>query len=116
MREPAPYPLQERQIVLPSGRMITLYNVIVFRGQHGAESVGLQYRTELPTEAVGERRAEAAELVALYAPPAAKEQLRRATAQICNTRAAAEMRERPEQILLFERDASGRWRYTGEDP
>jgi hypothetical protein len=62
----------------------------------------------------GDRRSEAQELVVLYSPLADREQVSRASAQICNTRAAAETRELPEQIFLFEREGRGAWGYVGE--
>lgn len=109
---PHPYPLQDRPLELPSGRVVQLYNVVSMTRLNDAPSFGIQYRSSVPAADEEERRAEAAEVIQMYAESFAPRGATRASAQLCGTRAQAEMREPAEQIFQFERADDASWRYV----
>ena len=110
---PHPYPLQDRPLGLPSGRIVQLYNLVSMTSPNQAASFGVQYRSSIPAADEAGRRAEATEVIAMYAEYFAPRKATRASAQLCGTRAQAEMREPPELIFQFEReDDDSSWRYV----
>ena len=106
-----PYPLQDRPISLPSGRVVRLYNVFTLR-PGPPTSYTVQYGSAIPEGDGALRRAEAAEVITFFAEYFASQGATRASAQICGTRAQAEMREAPECIFRFERRHDGLWQGT----
>jgi len=109
---PHPYPLQDRPLELASGRIVQLYSVVSMTSPNHATSFGVQYRSSIPAADEEGRKAEATEVIALYAHFFAAQGATRGSAQLCATRAQAEMREPPEMIFQFERGDDGSWRYV----
>jgi hypothetical protein len=89
-----------------------LYNVVSMTSPNHASSFGVQYRSMIPAADEEGRKAEATEVIALYAPLFAAQRATRASAQLCSTRGQAEMREPAEVIFQFERDDDSSWRYV----
>ena len=115
MESPNPFPMQERPLRLPSGGEITVLNlaVSIMRGLPGGTFV-IQYRTPTPADDASGRRREATEVVTLHRAFADEKGLDEIRAEICNTRAAAEMREPAEARYSFVRAANGDWK-LGDD-
>ena len=109
---PSPYPLQDRPLALPSGRVVQLYNVVSMAGPDDSSSFGVQYRSEISATDENSRRKEATEVIAKFAPLFSRPEVTRASAQLCATRAQAEMREPPEMIFQFERGKDSAWEYV----
>ena len=109
---PHPYPLQDRPLGLPSGRVVQLYNIVSMTSPNHAASFGVQYRSSISASDEEGRKAEATEVIALYAHVFAEQGATRGSAQLCATRAQAEMREPPEMIFQFEREDDSSWRYV----
>jgi len=107
-----PYPLQDRPLELPSGRVVQLYNLVSMASLNQAPSFGVQYRSSIPVADEVERKAEATEVIAMYTELFAPRGATRASAQLCATRAQAEMREPPEMIFQFERADDNSWHYV----
>lgn len=107
-----PYPLQDRPFELPSGRVVQLYNLVSITSPDHAPSFGVQYRSAIPAGDEEGRKAEATEVIALYAGVFVAQGATRGSAQLCGTRAQAEMREPPEMIFQFERADDSSWRYV----
>jgi hypothetical protein len=104
-----PYPLQDRRLELPSGRVVQLYNVVSMTSLNQAPSFGIQYRSSIPAADEEERKAEATEVIAMYAEFFAPRGATRASAQLCGARAQAEMREPAEMIFQFQRADDSAW-------
>ena len=117
MDAPNPYPIQQTPLTLPCGVEITILNLLVSRmlDLPGGTFV-IQYRT--PTEAadMAARLSEARELVALHQAFADKEGLDEIRADICETVAAAQMREPAQTRLSFCRDDAGVWTIRDTSP
>jgi hypothetical protein len=111
-----------RELRLPSGRTVSVYQFVVSVAPAdsavGADGTGLQrvepartfnvyYGTTLPaTDTLG-RQAEAAEVVAVFAPYPPASSAGRLHALLCETAACAELRGPPHQIYAFERAPDG---------
>ena len=110
-----PFPMQEKTLALPSGREVTVLNLIVTRrGAPSNSVVSIQYHTDVPADNVAARRAEAAEVAASYQEWADTRGYTVIRSEICNTQAAAATHEGPEAIFRFARGADGRWMASDE--
>jgi len=113
-----PYPMREEPLSLPSGGRVTVLNIVVVnRARSPGGSFGIQYRSAIAGTDLLSRRAEALEVIECHRN-AIPVHTHLVSAQVCNTQAAAEMREPPEQTFCFVRDASGHWAFessTGSD-
>lgn len=91
--------------------MVTILNLIIV-SQHGRAggSLGIQYRSSLPSSHRDAQLAEAREVVESYGG-LAETQGYSMSAQICNTMAAAETREAPERLFHFARGSTGTWEF-----
>jgi hypothetical protein len=89
-----------------------LYNVVSMTSPNHAPSFGVQYRSSIPAADEDGRKAEATEVIALYADLFASQGATRGSAQLCGTRRQAEMREPPEMIFQFERTDDTSWHYV----
>lgn len=110
----SPYPLQETPLRLPTGRIVTIYNVVVFHRRDGGGGLSVFYGSSLPETDGVARTEEASEVAAVYAAFATSEGLARITAAVCSTRAAIEMREPPQAMMHFQRDADGTWKQRAD--
>jgi hypothetical protein len=110
MTSPNPFPMQERPLTLPSGREITVLNLAVniMRGRPGGTFV-IQYRTSTPAAEALARESEATEIVTMHRSFADEKGLDEMRVEICNTQAAAAMREPAETRYSFGRSATGDW-------
>ena len=107
--------MQEKALVLPSGRVVTVLNLIVTRKAGLAAAVlSVQYRTGVPAGDVAARRAEAADVAAAHHALADVQGCTAIRSEVCNTPAAAETREGPEAIFRLVRGADGQWIASGE--
>lgn len=115
MDQSYPYPLQETPLSLPSGRVVVVLNHVVYtpQGRPGGH-FAILYRSVTPASDAAGRRAEATEVIAQYETWAEERRYRALSAQICNTQAAAEMREAPELIFTFERGTDATWTLRDE--
>ncbi len=104
-----PFPMLHQRLALPSGGKVTVLNIVVL-SQPGISGggVGIQYRSDLPANDLTARCAEARELVECHRELVDVD-AHSISAQVCNTLAAAAMREPPEHTFLFTRDTEGRW-------
>ncbi len=86
--------MQETVLALPSGRTVVVLNLIIVdqRGVPGG-SLGVQYRSAVPSTDLEARRAEAFEVISKYAPFAEERRARRPSAS---------------SSLCWERNVSGR--------
>ena len=107
-----PYPLQDRPLELPSGRVVQLYNIVAMTSLGDAPSFGVQYRSSIAAADEEGRKAEATEVISMYTGFFAPRGATRASAQLCGTRAQAELREPPEMIFQFERAEDTPWHYV----
>ena len=116
MANPHAFPMQEKTLALPSGREVTVLNLIVTRKATPPPNavLSIQYRTDVPADDIAARRAEAAEVAASYQEWADTRDYTVIRSQICNTQAAAETREGPEATFRFARGADGRWMPSDE--
>jgi hypothetical protein len=112
IESPSQYPLQDRPLTLPSGRVVQLYNVVSIASGDDSSSFGVQYRSAISASDEVNRREEATEVIAKFARLFSRPDVTRASAQLCATRAQAEMREPPEMIFQFERAADSSWHYV----
>ena len=110
MTEPWPYPTQRTPLTLPSGHVVVIRNLVVSTqaGQSGG-AFSILYETTQPASEHAARQAEAVEVVELHRSWAEERDLDLMCAAICNTDAAAEMREMPEVVFFFKRGLDGRW-------
>jgi hypothetical protein len=105
-----PFPMQEQALALPSGRVVTVLNLVATRRAAPSAAVfSIQYRTGVPAGDAAARHAEAAEVAASYHELADAQGYTVIRSEICNTQAAAETREGPEAIFRFVRGTDGRW-------
>ena len=109
---PSPYPLQDRPLELPSGRVVQLYNLVSIVGPDGSSSFGVQYRSKISPSDEINRREEATEVIAKFAHLFSRPDVTHVSAQLCETRAQAEMREPAAVILQFERGDDSAWKYV----
>ena len=108
--------MQEKTLALPSGREVTVLNLILTRRAAPSNAVlSIQYRTDVPADDVATRQSDAAEVAAAYQEWADTRGCTVIRSEICNTPAAAETREGPEAIFRFARGAHGRW-IPSEEP
>lgn len=113
----ASFPLQDQPLVLPSGRIVRIYNLL-FTTQRDdpssflrvEESFRIQYGTAIPATQPAERSAEAAEVIAYFRAAGPEEPGMVAYADICGAPAQAERREPPEASFKFLRNGNGDWR------
>jgi hypothetical protein len=118
----ATFPLQDEPLVLPSGRIVRVYNLSFFtqgddptplvRVEHNFR---IQYGTAVGRVHAGERSAEAAEVVAYFLGEATAGSAMVAYAEICSTPAQAERLDPPEASFRFRRDHLGVWRLIDDD-
>jgi len=87
-----PYPLHDRPLELGGGHRVQLYNVAAVSAG-GPPSFGVQYASALPRADGEGRRREAEAVIRHFAPLFDERKARAASAQVCGTRAQAEMRE-----------------------
>ena len=105
----SPFPLQETSLRLPSGRTVTVFNVVLFRQLDGVGYVAVFYYSSVPATDGVARRDEASEVAAMYGPLADSQGFGRISARLCSTREAIELREAPELIISFHRGIDGSW-------
>jgi hypothetical protein len=111
------FPLQDQPIILPSGRIVRIFNLdfLIQRDDPSSflrvePSFRIQYGAEIGPDQPGERSAEAAEVVAYFLGEAVADHTTVAYAEICSTRAQAERREPPEASFRFCRGENAPWR------
>ena len=117
----ATFPLQDQPLILPSGRVVVIYNLL-FLTQRDDPSMSLrveptfriQYGTRIGSDQPAERAAEAAEVVAYFLGEAPAEHTMVAYAEICDTAAQAERRDPPQVTFEFRRNQNGAWQRIGE--
>ena len=116
------FPLQDQPLVLPSGRIVRIYNLLFLTQQDDPSSVlrvepsfRIQYGTAIGPDQVAERSAEAAEVIAYFLGQAVAEDTTVGYAEICSTPAQAQRRDRPETSFKFFRDDRGAWRLVDKD-
>lgn len=110
MSAPWPYPTQRTSLTLPSGRVVVILNLVVStQAGHPGGAFSIHYETRQPAAAHAARQAEAVEVVEAHRARAEERGFDLMTAAICNTLAAAEMREMPEVEFYFKRGLDGRW-------
>jgi hypothetical protein len=116
------FPLQDQPLVLPSGRIVRIYNLLFLTQDDDPSSVlrvepsfRIQYGTATGADQVADRSAEAAEVIAYFLGQAAAEHTTVGYAEVCSTPAQAERRDPPEASFKFFRDDHGAWRLVGKD-
>ena len=110
---PWPYPSNDKDLTLPSGRVIRFYDLIMLTGL-GEPSFSVHYRSEIDRKDGETRQAEAEEVIRYFSAGDSCKNSRRANASICSTPAQAATMELPEEIFQFERSHAGSWRYLGK--
>jgi hypothetical protein len=116
------FPLQDQPLVLPSGRIVRVYNLLSLTQHDDPTSLlrieptfRIQYQTGIDPDQAAERAAEAAEIIAYFLGDAAVEPTMVAYAEICSTPAKAERRDPPEISFRFCRADNGSWRLVGSN-
>jgi hypothetical protein len=112
-----PYPMNDIAVPLPSGTVVRVRNIGVFQGGKGSGSVdgvpgnALTLYIETPTPATEPERlaTEAQELLGLQEKIPAIKHATVASVGVCRTRLCVEMREVPQEMFNFVRDANGSW-------
>ena len=108
--------MQETAVALPSGRIVTVLNLLVYqRAEPRLAVFCIQYRTRLAADDFPGRRDEAAEVAAVYREFAEAQGFDVIRSEICNTQAAAETREGPEASFRFVRNSNAEW-VSSDDP
>ena len=108
------FPMQETAVALPSGRLITVLNLVVYKRAEPRIAVfSIQYRTSVPADDFSGRSEEAAEVAAFYREFAESQGFDVIRSEICNTQAAAETREGPEAIFRYVRGVTGNGFFPG---
>ena len=115
------FPLQDKSLVLPSGRVVRIYNLLFQTQEHDRSSslrvestFRIQYGTGVASDQAAERAAEAAEVVGHFLNEAPAEHAMVAYAEICDTADQAEGRDPPQVTFEFRRDQAGGWRRIGD--
>jgi hypothetical protein len=113
----ATFPLQDQPLVLPSGRIVRIYNLLSLTQSDDPSSflriepsIRIQYGTALGSEQTAERSAEAAEVIAYFLGESSRGDPIVAYAEICATSDQAARRDPPEVRFEFCRDDNGPWR------
>jgi len=116
------FPLQDHPIILPSGRVVRIFNLLSLTRSDDPTSflqvepsLRIQYATYISPDQPVERSAEAAEVIAYFLSEAASERSTVAHAEICSTPAQAERRGSPEASFRFRRDDNGAWRIVANN-
>ena len=116
------FPLQAHPIILPSGRVVRIFNLLSLTQSDDPTSflqvepsLRIQYATYISPDQPVERSAEAAEVIAYFLSEAASEHSTVAHAEICSTPAQAERRGSPEASFRFRRDDNGAWRIVANN-
>jgi hypothetical protein len=111
MNPDGPFPAREERLTLPSGREVVVLDRIIVsqRGRPGG-GLTIRYRSTLPSADVDACLAEAREVIE-HQLAFAEECGYSLSVEVCNTQAAAEMREAPERVFHFVLAADGRWEY-----
>jgi len=118
----ATFPLQDQPLVLPSGRIVRIYNLLSLTQSDDPSSFlriepsfRVQYGTALGADQPAERAAEAGEVIAYFLGGASAEHTMVAYAEICTTLAQAARQDSPEASLEFRRDDTGAWRLVANN-
>ena len=113
----ASFPLQDQPLVLPSRRVVRIYNLVFLTQQEDPSSVlrveesfRIQYGTAIPADQAVERSSEAAEVIGYFLGEASAERSMVGYAEICSTPAQVARREAPEASFKFLRSNHGSWR------
>jgi len=111
------FPLQDHPIILPSGRVVRIFNLLSLTQSDDPTSflqvepsLRIQYATYISPDQPVERSAEAAEVIAYFLSEAASERSTVAHAEICSTPAQAETpapAKKPRKICKQDDQASG---------
>jgi len=111
----APYPTSDTPLPLPSGVIVRVRNLVIFRGTNIG---GLTVIIETPTLPSDPERVarEASEVAELHSELVDSQGLQVLTVGICRTRACVEMREIPATQFRFVRTAARTWRAEDEPP
>ena len=115
------FPLQEQPLVLPSGRVVRVYNLLSLTQRDDSSMLlrveptfRIQYGTRIGSDQPAERAAEAAEVIAYFLGEAPADHTMVAYAEICDTPAQAERRDPPQVTFEFRRDQAGAWQLIGD--
>ncbi len=105
--ESYPYPINDIAVSLPSGTVVRIRNIVIFKSVRGD---GLTLYIETPTPPTERQRVatEATELLEKFTIASSKDATH-ASVGICRTRACLEMREIPPEFFTFVRNADGKW-------
>jgi len=108
-----PYPSNDKPLVLPSGRTVRFYNLIIVSGLV-EPSFSVHYRSDLERNNSDARQAEAEEVIRVFESGSSCMNAKSASASICSTPAQAGSNEPPEEIFQFVRDENGSWQFDGK--
>jgi len=122
----AKFPLQDQPLVLPSGRIVRIYNLLFLTQENDPSSVlriepnfRIQFGTATLVDQTAERLAEAEEVIAYFLGGASAEHTAEHTmvgyAEICGTSAQSERQDPPEASFKFVRDDHGIWQLVAEN-
>ena len=115
------FPLQDQPLVLPSGRIVRIYNLVFLTQEHEPSmslrvepTFRIQYGTRAGSDQPLQRAAEAAEVIGHFLDHAPAEYAMVAYAEICETADQAERRDPPQATFEFRRNQDGAWRLIGD--
>lgn len=101
----------DQSVELPSGRVVHVRNLVVFRGNSGS-SLTIYAQTTTPAADSVRLAREAEQIVARYAEYSSAQRVDRVSVTICRTVACVELRERSDERFEFERGADSAWHPT----
>ena len=104
----SPYPLNDIAVTLSSGTVVRIRNIVVFRSQKGSR---LTVYVETPTPSTERARValEAKEIAGLQVTSASSANPTSVHVVVCRTQGCLEMREMPQEMFSFVRQADGAW-------
>ena len=109
-----PYPMIDKPLPLPNGEAVQLFNLIIFVASSGEKALNIQYGTPVPANEPVALIEQAVAVATALSEFADRKGIRRGSAQICRTRAQAETREAPAEIIPLIRGADGSWSWAAD--
>ena len=102
------FPANDTPLTLPSGTVVRVRNLVVFRG-HSGSTLTIMIETPSPAADSGRVAQEALELARLHDEFADKQAIGRIVVAVCRTQACLETRERPSEMFQFIRRTDRTW-------
>ena len=102
-----PDPMNNIAVTLTSGTVVHIRNLVIFRSPSTSSALSIYIETPTPASEPDKVASEAKELADVQIKSPIAENISNVIVAVCRTQGCLEMRERPTEMFVFERQSDG---------